>query len=221
MGEIWIPEAVRLGKGNIGGAMDTPKLPSRAVEHTTEGSSGTRANFIDTANYLIEKASEPHLLYDPITDLLGQFGPLNLSARALRNDGDLRTNRTGLVCIQIEYMAKAKTPFTSYWQPGPNYRAMMRAIRSWGVPDVFPAGRLSRTGSDDVPRSRTTWTTKGGHYGHCQVPGNDHWDPGDLDIAEYFRRAYATAPPVTPPVTPPTPVPPRRRRPGALRAIGR
>ncbi|MGW4505681.1 hypothetical protein ACWENO_13680 [Streptomyces sp. NPDC004436] len=218
MGEIWIPEAVRLGKGAIGGAMDTPNLPARVVEHTTEGSFGTRANFIDTANYLIQKTSEPHLLYDPTTDMLGQFGPLNLSARALRNAGTLRTNRTGKVCIQIEYMARAKTPFTGYWKPGPNFRAMMRAARSWGVPDLFPAGRLSRSGTDDVSRSTATWTTKGGHYGHCQVPGNDHWDPGDLDIAEYFRRAYAPAPPVTPPA--PTPVPPRRRRPGALRAIG-
>ncbi|MFF4848804.1 hypothetical protein [Streptomyces sp. NPDC001194] len=217
MGEIWIPEAIRLGDGVIGGAMDTPKLPPRAVDHTTEGSAGTRAAFFDTANYLIEKASEPHLLYDPITDMLGQFGPLNLSARALRNDGDLRTNRTGLVCIQTEYMAKASKPFTGYWRPGPNYRAMMRAIRSWGVPDVYPAGRLSRTGSDDVPRSRTVWTTKGGHYGHCQVPGNDHWDPGDLDIAALFSAASV---PTAPPVTPPTPTPPRRRRPRVYRAIG-
>ncbi|MFJ3878078.1 peptidoglycan-binding protein [Streptomyces sp. NPDC090077] len=198
MGEIWIPEAVRLGDGTIGGAMDTPNAPPRAVEHTTEGSSGTPAAFRGTADYLIEKTSEPHLLYDPITDMLGQFGPLNQSARALRNDGTLRTNRTGLVCVQVEYLAKAAKPFTSYWTPGPNYRAMMRAIRSWGVPDVFPAGRLSRAGTDDVSRSRTTWTTQGGHYGHCQVPGNDHWDPGAIDIAALFSAAGSTAPPPKP-----------------------
>ncbi|WP_455713417.1 peptidoglycan-binding protein [Streptomyces tanashiensis] len=32
-----------------------------------------------------------------------------------------------------------------------------------------------------MKRDRTTWQTKGGHYGHCHVPGNDHWDPGPID----------------------------------------
>ncbi|WP_158935125.1 peptidoglycan-binding protein, partial [Streptomyces capuensis] len=31
--------------------------------------------------------------------------------------------------------------------------------------------------------SRTTWQTKGGHYAHAQVPGNDHWDPGAIDTS--------------------------------------
>jgi hypothetical protein len=26
-------------------------------------------------------------------------------------------------------------------------------------------------------RNETNWRTKGGHYGHCHVPVNDHWDP--------------------------------------------
>ena len=27
-------------------------------------------------------------------------------------------------------------------------------------------------------RSATNWQTEGGHYGHCHVPNNSHWDPG-------------------------------------------
>lgn len=183
MGEIWIPEAERLGDGVIAGAgaMDTPNLPPRAVWHTTEGSSGTSAAFHDTADYLMSENYEPHLLYDPKTDQLGQFGPLNQSAKALANAGSTRTNRTGRVCIQIEVMARASAPFTGYWKPGKNFAALLRALRSWGIPDAWPAGALSKSGSDDVSRSLTTWTTKGGHYGHCNVPGNDHWDPGAID----------------------------------------
>lgn len=215
MGEVWIPEAIRLGDGVIGGAMDTPTLPPRAVWHTTEGSYGTAAAFRGTADYLIEIGYEPHILYDPTTDMLGQFGPLNQSAKALGNAGTLRTNRTGKVCVQVEVMARGARPFTMYWKPGPNLRALLRAIRSWGVPDEWPAGRLAVSGSDDVSRSTTTWTSRGGHYGHCNIPGNDHWDPGNIDRVALLQAGVAE------PTQPPTPTPaPRYRRPRAYRAIG-
>lgn len=197
MGEIWIPEAERLGDGVIAGAgaMDTPNAPPRVVWHTTEGSSGTSAAFHGTADYLMAENYEPHILYDPRTDQLGQFGPLNQSAKALVNAGNVRTNRTGLVCIQIEVMAKAGAAFTDYWRPGPNFRALMRAIRSWGVPDEWPAGRLAQSYSDDSPRPLTIWQTRGGHYGHSNIPGNDHWDPGAINTAALL--AAGTNAPIT------------------------
>lgn len=216
MGEIWIPEATRLGDGVIGGAMDTPNLPPRAVWHCTEGSYGSDAAFNGTADYLIEMGYEPHVLYDPTTDRLGQFGPLNQSAKALANAGTLRTNRTGKVCVQIEVMARGSKPFTSYWKPGRNFAALLRAIRSWGTPDEWPAGRLAVSGSDDVSRSTSIWTSRGGHYGHCNIPGNDHWDPGNID-----RVALLAAGPVpATPTTPTTPPAPRRRRPLIYRLNG-
>ncbi|WP_369147050.1 peptidoglycan-binding protein [Streptomyces sp. R44] len=197
MGEIWIKEAERLGDGDIGGAMDSPSAPPRVVWHTTESGAGD-ASFEAVAKYLSDHASEPHILYDPTTDRLGQYGPLNESARALKNDGTTRTNRTGRVCIQIEVLAKASKPFTSYWKPGKNFAALMRAIRSWSVPDTWPAGALATSYSDDSPRNRTVWATKGGHYGHSNIPGNDHWDPGNIDKAALFKAAPR---PTTPPAT--------------------
>lgn len=222
MGEIWIPEAEKLGDRVIGGAMDTSNAPARAVWHVTEGSYGTNAAFDGTADYLIEKGYEPHILYDPTTDRLGQFGPLNQSAKALGNAGSVRTNRTGKACIQIEVMAKAARPFTGYWKPGKNFRALMRAIRSWGVPDVWPAGALSKSGTDDVSRSLSTWNGSGGHYGHCNIPGNDHWDPGAIDKAALLGAGASPKPPEPPaPASPVTPEPaPRHRRPAVLRMIG-
>lgn len=183
MGTVWIPGAVRLGDGAIGGAMDSPELPPRVVWHTTESGAGNAA-FDAVGAYLIKQGSEPHLLYDPTTDRLGQFGPLDRSARALRNDGDSRTNRTGRVCVQIEVLARAATPFTGYWKPGPHFAALMAAVRSWGVPDVW-AGRT---------RSRSDWRGKGGHFGHVHVPGNDHWDPGAITPAALFAAAGGAAP---------------------------
>jgi hypothetical protein len=195
MGEIWIPEAERLGSGSIGGAMDTPNAPPRVVWHTTESGAGNAA-FTNVGAYLSSAASEPHILYDPTTDRLGQYGPLNQSARALRNAGSVRTNRTGKVCIQIEVLAKAGAAFTGYWKPGPNFRALLRAIRSWGVPDEWPAGRLAQSYSDDSPRSLSIWQTRGGHYGHSNIPGNDHWDPGAIDRTALLRAGAAQ--PTTP-----------------------
>lgn len=202
MGTIWIPGAERLGDGSIGGDMDSPQLPPRAVWHTTESGAGNAA-FDAVARYLIEKASEPHILYDPTTDRLGQYGPLDKSARALRNDGTTRTNRTGKVCIQIEVLARAGKAFTSYWKPGPNFVKLMAALRSWGIPDVFPMGAFAAEyGDPAAKRSRSVWLNQGGNYGHCHIPGNDHWDPGKISAAELFAAAPVTAPKPSAPAKP-------------------
>lgn len=187
MGTIWIPGAERLGDGKIGGAMDSPNRPPRVVWHTTESGAGNAA-FDSVGRYLRSIGAEPHILYDPTTDRIGQFGTLNESARALKNDGATRTNRTGKVCIQIEVLARASAPFTGYWKPGPNYRALMAAIRSWGVPDVFPMGALPASAGSGL-RTESVWLNQGGHYGHRNVPGNDHWDPGAISRTALFAAA--------------------------------
>ncbi|MEU7147092.1 peptidoglycan-binding protein [Streptomyces sp. NPDC045456] len=187
MGTRWIPGAERLGGGDIGGAMDTPGLPPRVVWHSTESGSGDSA-FRGVGDYLINISAEPHILYDPVTDRLGQYGPLDESARALRNDGSSRTNRTGRVCIQIEVLARAANPFTAYWRPGPNFRALMAAIRSWGIPDNFPMG-APPTYPGGSRRTRSVWLYEGGHYCHANVPGNDHGDPGCISPARLFAAA--------------------------------
>ena len=181
--------------------MDTPSVPGRVVWHTTESDTGDDA-FTAVAAYLIRVAAEPHLLYDPTTDRLGQFGPLNKSARALHNDGSTRTNRVGEVCIQIEVLGRAAEPFTRTWKPGANYRAMMAAVRSWKIPDTFPAGRLAASGAEANNRPRSVWMSKGGHYGHANIPGNDHWDPGSIDKSALFEAAPVGKPGGTTPAKP-------------------
>lgn len=191
MGTIWIPGAERLGDGSIGGAMDTPGNAPRVTWHTTESGAGNAA-FSSVAQYLINEQYEPHILYDPTTDRLGQYGPLNESARALQNDGSLRTNRTGKVNIQIEVLGRAATPFTGYWKPGKNFKALMAAIRSWGIPDLFPLP-LASSASKCV-RTSSVWLNTPGHYGHCNTPGNSHWDPGAISPKVLFAAAPVTSP---------------------------
>ena len=165
---------------------DGPVGPPRVVWHTTEAPPGVPAMFGRMRDVLTKKSAEPHILIDPVTDRCGQFLPFGVSGRALRNAGDVRNNRVGPACIQIEVIAYAETPFTDYWQPGPNWLALMAAIRSWDIPDVFPAGPPprwvpGRGNTPQDPRSLTVWLSRGGHYGHSQVTGNDHGDPGGID----------------------------------------
>jgi hypothetical protein len=139
--------------------------------------------------------------------------PLNLSGRALKNDGATQTNRVGRVCIQIEVIAYSDKPFTAYWKPGPNFKALVAALKSWGIPvDVWPAGpppRFVASPPHNIPendRDRKTWLTKGGYFSHSQIPANDHGDPGGIDIAKLAAAGKST---VKPPVTPPPVTPPK------------
>ena len=198
-GTIWIPGAERLKPSAAGGTI-TSTAPPRVVWHTTEADPGTASVWAAMIRVLKGKNAEPQVLYDPVTDRLGQFMPLNASGRALRNDGGTMTNRVGRVCIQIEVIGRSAKPFTAYWKPGPNFRALMAAVRSWDIKDSWPAGRppvFVASPPHNVPenaRSRSIWASKGGHYGHSQIPGNDHGDPGGIDIVKLFAAGGTGTP---------------------------
>jgi LysM repeat protein len=199
-GPAYIDGVTRFGDQSIGGAMDTPGNPPRAVWHTTESPAGG-GYFASVAAYLIRVGAEPQVIYDPVTDKLGQFGPLTSSGRALQNDGSRRTNREGKVNIQVEVLGRAASPWTKGFDPAkkPNYRKLIAAMRAHGIPDVWPAGKPAATAAAVAsgPRSRTTWQTKGGHFGHCHVPANSHWDPGAIDTSIVPGKAASTPAPST------------------------
>lgn len=194
-GTLWIPGAERITPSSPGGDI-TSTAPPRVVWHTTEAPSGNPAMFQSMINVLKSKGAEPQVLWDPITDRLGQFMPLDLSGRALKNDGGARTNRTGKVCIQIEVIGYSNKPFTDTWTPGKNFKALMAAIRSWDIPDVFPMGNPPKYPGPST-RDRGIWLTKAGHYCHANIPGNDHGDPGAISPSKLFAAAKPTS--VTPP----------------------
>jgi hypothetical protein len=208
-GPAYISGAVKFGGQVIGGAMDYPGNPPRATWHTTESPAGG-SYFASIAAYLIRVASEPQVIYCPDSDQLGQFGPLTSSARALKNDGTRRTNREGKVNVQIEVLGRAASPWTNGFDETkkPNFQKLKAALRAHGIPDVWPAGKPPATAAVAAkgPRSRTTWQTKGGHYAHGQVPGNDHWDPGAIDTA--IVPGTLAAAPTPKPATPATPTKP-------------
>ncbi|MEU8682971.1 peptidoglycan-binding protein [Streptomyces sp. NPDC048611] len=189
-GPAYISGAVRIGDQSIGGAMDHPESGPRFTWHTTESPAGG-SYLTSIGAYLVRVGAEPQVIYDPVTDEIAQFGPLNQSGRALRNDGARRTNREGKVNIQVEVLGRAASPWTNGFDSAkkPNFRKLLAAGRDWGIPDTWPAGKPPAYPSGSSSRSRSIWQTKAGHYGHSQVPGNDHGDPGAIDTAKVPGKA--------------------------------
>jgi hypothetical protein len=192
MGEVWIPEAEDLPPSGSAGTMSGQGGP-RATLHCTVSNPGSFEAMVDV---LRSNQSESQLLYDYKSDRLGQFFPLDKSGRALMSGShSVSHNKMGSVNIQIEVCAQpVDWTADDDWHPGPNFRAMMRAIRSWGIRDEF-VYRPAKSSGDNVRRSWDTFdsTTTGGNrwWGHCHVPSPEsHWDPGPLDLARFFAAAY-------------------------------
>ena len=184
VGPSYISGVTKMGNQAIGGASDSPSKPARAVWHTTESPAG--GNYLASIGaYLIRVGAEPQVIYCPVTDKIAQFGPLTSSGRALKNDGSYRTNRTGKVCIQVEVLGYARSPWTKGFDPAtkPNYRKLIAAMRAHGIPDVWPVGKPPATAAAATKRPKDTWENVGGHYAHGQIRGQNHWDPGAIDTS--------------------------------------
>lgn len=184
MPDRWLPGAERRPQSN-GGSMAGG--PARAVWHITWdalGKGGAMPVFDNIANYLQRVDFCPHLMWDPWTGRVVQFYPADQSARALENRaGGVETNRSGKVCLQVEVffspgaVVGGKKYNTVGETPRKGLDRIVAWMRSWGVPDAWPAGWPQWSGNS---RSSSTWLTKAGHYGHCHVPENSHSDPGPM-----------------------------------------
>jgi hypothetical protein len=147
--------------------------PFRIVHHTTEGSSAEGA-----IEEFRAKRSDPHFTVD--SEQIHQHIDTGEAARALRNPpGGVETNRHRAVQIELVGFAHlAKDPAALA-----NVARLCRWIEAThDVPRTWPAGppRPAKNGRDPGGHNRDPriWAHEGGHYGHCHVPENDHWDPG-------------------------------------------
>lgn len=197
MVDLWMPGASKHSIGNFG---EMEGGPSRATWHAT--SNATNWDYSDHVGYFSGGGAgvAPHLLWDPFTGEIAQFLPADSRALALRNAGNVRTNRTGKYNIQIEVVfTKSETVAGKKYNhisetPCKGLDKIVAWLRSLGIADTWPGGKPTGWSRDTV--SLTTWLGEGGHYGHNQVPGNDHVDPGRLP--EMFRSGGGTAPKPTP-----------------------
>lgn len=162
---IWRPVSGDVGAYRSG--------PFKIVHHTTEGSSAEGA--FDT---YLHKRCDPHFTVD--AQQIWQHIDTDRAARALRNlPGAPETNRDSAVQIEVVGFAHiSKGPATLT-----NLARLCRWIETThAVPRVWPSGypKPAVNGHDPGGHNRDpqVWEEQGGHFGHCHVPENVHWDPG-------------------------------------------
>jgi hypothetical protein len=146
--------------------------PFKIVHHTTEGTSadGAFAAYRSTGNI-------PHFTVDDMT--IYQHADTDVAVSALRHpSGGTETNRSSAVQIELVGFAGRRKSETGLR----NVARLCRWIETaHDVPGVWPSGPPKPAVNGRDPgghnRNRQNWDTKGGHYGHCHVPDNVHWDP--------------------------------------------
>jgi hypothetical protein len=161
----WHPDAKRVVHSDAGGSF--LNVPAKLVWHTTEG--------FGLPAY---SGSAPHFTLNPRTGELWQHMGIDRVAKALAHPaGTVETNRAH--AIQVELIGFARE--TGSWSD--EAYARIAALARWiehnggvqrraGVKFTVPASRLSAS----------AWLAYSGHIGHCHVPANDHWDPGNFRI---------------------------------------
>jgi hypothetical protein len=165
--------------------------PFKVIHHTTQGSTaaGAIATYRQTGNY-------PHFTVEE--DVVYQHVDTNVAVTALEHPhGTVETNRSHAIQIELVGFAERSKSRTSL--------ATMAALCRWledqhNIPPVWPNGLPYPPVNGHEPhvpfnRNEANWRNKGGHYGHCHVPNNHHWDPGYTadEVALVMARAAAPA----------------------------
>ena len=189
---IWLPGFERAGSAKeAGGTMNGS--PARFVCHTTEGFSrdplGAARSHEWPPHLWVTLPSHP---YSPRRKI--QVVPLDRSAFALEHPaGTPETNKAGAVQVEIEGNAQdmAGLSFEDLdWLAdeviGPACAATgvdaSQFIQGVGSATVS-AGRSAQT-----RMSWVQWAVFHGICSHQNVPGNEHWDAGGLDLAHISAR---------------------------------
>ncbi|MEM7096207.1 MAG: hypothetical protein AAF567_24590 [Actinomycetota bacterium] len=165
----------------------------KAVWHTTQGGDGV-------LSWYPVSGGIPHFTIMLNGAIKQHYSCLNFS-RALRNlRGGVETNTDG--AIQIEIVGYAGKDHT------PRQRASITRLTAWftaesHVAPLLPMGRLSK------PYRRATfaeWDHGVGHFGHGNVPEQDHHDP-DMTDSTHAALVAGLGIDDDPPPTPAEPAP--------------
>ncbi len=185
---MWIPGATRRPAG------DTAPMNGggrKVIWHTTSNPHGN----LKLANELGwftggGAGAAPHVLYSPITGETVQLYPASSRSKSI-----VARNREGDYVIQVEIVFTTEgTDYDSLLDPRltwKNFGTLLDWLRQLGIPDAWPVGRP--TSFSRRTATAAQWA-RSGHFGHGQVPDNDHVDPGPFpDIFARFP-AGGTAP---------------------------
>jgi len=177
----WLPGAIVVpasvdGGSMLGGGAFCTWHSFEADPHNLTAERGARS--------LVAAGHGGTFCVNPLSGDIAQMVPASRASRMLKNlPGGVQTNRHGDVHIQIEVIAFAREPFTSYWTPqGKSAIQKIAAFaRAHGVPDVWPGGQPAHYPPLAGESRRVAPNAGSGHYSHSQWLDNDHGDPGYVD----------------------------------------
>lgn len=186
-GTPWIPGAIIVPCSLDGGSMlgDPETGEAYATWHTYE-SKGYGLSAAEGARRLVAAGHGCTGTFHPVTGQIGQMVPGTRASRTLRNEsGGVQTNRAGRFHAQFEVIGDAERPWTDALTDAgrEGLGRIMAWLRSWGVPDVWPAGDPPAYPGGSQNRIAPAAS---GHYGHSQWRENTHGDPGRISVAAMF-----------------------------------
>lgn len=172
------------------GAVDLSRPPV-GVLHTTEGGSwdGLLAEF--------KQHFAPHFLVGP--HRIAQLIPLGSMSASLEHlPGTLETNRWARAQIEVQASSREEP----YYFDAKITEALASLMATLKVEALIP---LSRPYPDQLPskpwaaqtfarRKDGKWGKTAGWFGHIEVPGNAHWDPGALKWSSLLAAASKQVP---------------------------
>lgn len=178
MAKAWMPGAERIDGGLV---RTVNGVGAPRVVWTVTGTDPTVWSARGEARRLIHQGGATHLVWNPVSGKVAQ------SLAATRRAGivlggastgghHLDHGDEGRVCVVVAVVATEREPFTD--GPMVGLFALLEWLDSWGVPRTWPAGSPG-FGSMGSEQARRTWS-RGGHFGHDQVPGSTSTAPGHI-----------------------------------------
>ncbi|MEU3016633.1 hypothetical protein ABZ635_04455 [Nocardiopsis sp. NPDC007018] len=195
MARAWMAGAERIAGATVRTA---PGVGAPRAVWTVTGTDPETWSAREEALRLVREGGAAHLVWNPRTGAVAQalaatrrsglpLGSTPWSGREL-DHGD-----EGRVCLVVAVVSPEHEPFTD--GPLAGLEPILDWLGSWGVPRTWPAGppgreRAHRPGTAERARA---WS-RGGHFGHDQVPGSTSTAPGRVDPEHLLgsRRGAST-----------------------------
>lgn len=186
MQELWLYDIERTPGNDAGSYVGAPW---RGVLHTTQGPDGSLQGAVDT---LRAHNSWSHLTIDPLRKRIAQHLSLHVPARSLQHG-----NRHNAIQIEIVGLAEQspnwpqeKLHFIA-WVMRQIYALVPIPSRADQPFEAYPASSGVNNG---VRLTDQQWQSFSGWCGHQHVPGNDHGDPGNIDVGFLFAPEHNVRP---------------------------
>lgn len=195
-----MPGAERVGGGATEAATRTPLGIGAPRAVWTVTSSAPRVwSARAEARRMVEEGQAVHLVWNPLCGEVAQV--LAATRRSRQRLGHTQQQgqsidhgQEGRVCLLVAVVAVRERPFTD--EPMFGLPAIMAWLDSWGVMRNWPAGPPGTpppTSTAQEANAVRIWS-RGGHFGHDQVPGSTSAGPGVLDTQRLLAASSLTLP---------------------------